>query len=112
MAARKKPVTALSMSMFGLADPTPAPAPAKAPAVPQDGKVDDKPKTPNLPPVGSAPRGPCAYCGDESEGRYGVKGAPEIKAPLVALCDRCGRKARPTLEEIWAKVAERATKEA
>lgn len=50
---------------------------------------------------------PCCYCGAASEGRYAcpVEGTTSGTLPL---CDGCGKAARPTIWEIWARLRTRA----
>lgn len=60
----------------------------------------------NMPPLGSAPTGHCCYCGKPAEGRYSVPASPSSTKTLLPLCNKCGPGARPSLTEIWARIAE------
>lgn len=84
---------------------------------PKDGEVYVKPKREpprsvhdvppkSMPPLGSAPTGPCSFCGIPTEGRYGCPASPNAIKRIVPICNRCGPGFSPTLPEIWAKMAE------
>jgi len=47
----------------------------------------------------------CAYCGRPTSGGYSIHRDGMDEGPEVPLCDDCGSEAPPTLEEIWAKIA-------
>lgn len=106
MAARKQGPQSLTLAWAGFA-PEPAHAAPSKVSAKKDAKTPAAPQGPNLPPVGSAPCGECAFCGLEAEGRYGIQEAPGVKAPRVPLCNACGRGGRPTLVEIWDRIAKR-----
>lgn len=89
---------------------------------PKDGQTYVKPKKEppksvhevppkNPPPIGSAPTGPCCYCGAPAEGRYGAPESSTSRASMLPLCNRCGPGAKPSLPEIWAKIAEQVEDE-
>lgn len=78
-------------------------------AIPTEKKVysvhDVPPHPDHMPPLGAAPRGPCAWCGTESEGRYSVLPRPKdgVHGPPMPLCNRDGMGYHPTVAEIRAK---------
>lgn len=57
------------------------------------------------PAVGHAPRGPCAWCQNPAEGRYGLP----WRGGVAPLCDVCGPGFRPTLTEVYTKLREHDT---
>ena len=46
----------------------------------------------------------CAYCGRQAQGRYAMT-RDGADGPQLPLCDACGAEARPSLQEIWARIA-------
>lgn len=47
----------------------------------------------------------CAYCGKRSEGHYAIERDGMGSSPAVPLCDACGGHERPTIQELWARIA-------
>ena len=47
----------------------------------------------------------CAYCGKRAEGHYSIHRDRFCEGPTVPLCDACGQDGEPTLDQIWAKIA-------
>lgn len=47
----------------------------------------------------------CAYCGQRAEGNYTIERDGIGSRPAVPLCDACGEHKRPTIQEIWARIA-------
>jgi hypothetical protein len=47
----------------------------------------------------------CAYCGKPAEGNYSLHPDRFDKGPEFPLCDACGENAYPTLDQIYAKIA-------
>lgn len=51
----------------------------------------------------------CVYCGDKTDGeKYAVHRDGFGVGPEVPLCDRCGEGERPTMREIWDRIAQPA----
>lgn len=49
----------------------------------------------------------CAYCGATTDGeKYAVHRDGFGVGPEVPLCDTCGEGERPTLREIWDRIAQ------
>jgi hypothetical protein len=49
----------------------------------------------------------CAACGNPSEGKRSIHRDGFGEGPEVWLCNACGMHETPTLEELWARIAER-----
>lgn len=47
----------------------------------------------------------CAFCEQPAEGNYSIHRDGFGEGPEIALCDGCGSKTEPTLEEIWARIS-------
>lgn len=116
----KKPHAAqsLTLPMPGVSSQHAAPTEApKARRISDTQKSKEPPKSvhevppKNPPPIGSAPTGPCCYCGATAEGRYGAPESSTSRASMLPLCNRCGPGAKPSLPEIWAKIAEQVEDE-
>lgn len=65
----------------------------------------------NMPPLVSAPTGPCCYCGAPAEGRYGAPASSTAIKSVLPLCNKCGPGSKPSLPEIWARLAEQVDAE-
>ena len=50
--------------------------------------------------------GTCAFCDEPAEGNYAVHRDGFGEGPEVDLCNACGSKTTPTLETIWARIAQ------
>ena len=48
----------------------------------------------------------CAFCGKPSEDEYAVHRDGFGVGPVVPLCNACGSGEEPTLDEIWARIAQ------
>lgn len=48
--------------------------------------------------------GPCAYCGEPSEGNHSIHRDGFGDGPEVPLCDKHGSHETPTEREIWARI--------
>jgi hypothetical protein len=84
----------------------------KAPAAPKEPpkSVHEVPPA-NPPPLGAAPVGSCCYCGAQAEGRYAAPASSTSVVSVLPLCNRCGPGAKPSLPEIWARIAEQVEEE-
>lgn len=47
----------------------------------------------------------CVYCGKKAEGNFAIERDGMGSHPAVPLCDACGSGERPSIQEIWWRIA-------